>query len=222
MGIVFCYIIIPLQGREVYFVGNPYFQITVLPLALAGVFAIYLMIQLIPVARKIDLVDRPTARKAHSSNIPLIGGIAIFIAISFSLMLSPFGLNVYRFLIFGAGILMIVGVLDDHQDISAKAKFFVQIAVAAILVFVGDLVVVSIGDIFNWRDGNEQGLGWLAKPLTIIAIVGAINAFNMIDGHDGLGASVFLVTIGPLIVLCSFSGDWRYQYILCLFFVPPI
>ena len=167
-----------------------------------------------PAARKIGLIDNPDERTQHGASIPVIGGISIFIAIALSLMLLPFGLGVHRFLLFSSGLLMIVGVLDDHRDISAKYKAVAQVFVAGILVFGGDVEVTKVGDIFHWRDGNEQGLNWLASPLTVIAVVGVINAFNFIDGHDGLAASMFLLTAGALILLCGFDGEWHFQILL--------
>ena len=201
---------------------NPYLTSTFLPVVVAIGITCYLLIQLVPVARKMGLVDKPTDRKIHEAEVPVVGGIAIFLAILFSLLLVPFGLDEYRIVIFGAGLLMVVGVLDDHQDISAKSKFVVQVFVAVMLVYGNDTFVTSIGDILNWQDGNQQGLSWLARPLTVIAIVGVINAFNMIDGHDGLAAGVFLLMTATLIVLCGFNENWKYQYLLVLFFVSTL
>jgi UDP-GlcNAc:undecaprenyl-phosphate GlcNAc-1-phosphate transferase len=70
-----------------------------------------------------------------------------------------------------------------------------------VLVLVDDKVVLFIGDILF--SGRSQGLGILATPFTIIAIVGVINAFNMIDGHDGLTGGVTLISFGVFIYLLN-------------------
>ena len=114
-------------------------------------------------------------------------------------------------------MLIVVGVLDDAQDISPGVKFLVQFGVATILVIWDGSIVANIGDIFSWNDGNSQGLGRLAYPLTIVAIVGVINAFNMVDGHDGVASAIFLITAGSLLLLCNFNDSWKYQYILAIF-----
>ena len=179
--------------------------------------SIYLMARLGPLARRIGLVDKPNERKQHELSVPAIGGVAIFISVSLGLMFVPFGLGEYRYLLFSCGLLMIVGVLDDYRDISANSKFVVQFIVAGILVFGSGIEVTAIGDVFSWSDGNQQGLNWLAAPLSVVAIVGVINAFNMIDGHDGLAASMFLVTAGTLIFLSIFGESWKIQYLLAMF-----
>ena len=173
---------------------NPYIFTTILPFVVAGIVAAVLVQYLIPIARDIGLVDRPDQRKRHEKEVPLIGGITILIGFYLSLFLVPFGLGPFRYLLFAIALLVVVGVLDDHQDIPPLIKFGIQI-VAAIILIADDTVVTAIGDVLNWQDGNLQGLGYLAKPLTIVAIVGLINAYNFIDGHDGLSASMLLLSL---------------------------
>lgn len=171
----------------------------ILPYLIAVVVCGLLLHFLAPIARKIDLVDRPSARKRQDFSVPLIGGLSMGIAFSLSMLLFPIGLESYRILFFCIGVMLVIGVLDDHQDIPAGAKFLAQMAVAALLVFVDDRMVLFIGDIFG--TGFSQGLNVFAPWLTIVAIVAIINAFNMIDGHDGLAASVTLISLGALLFL---------------------
>ncbi|MDP6772606.1 MAG: MraY family glycosyltransferase, partial [Anaerolineales bacterium] len=117
---------------------------------------------------------------------------------------------------FAIALLVVVGVLDDHQDIPPLIKFGIQI-VAAIILIADDTVVTAIGDVLNWQDGNLQGLGYLAKPLTIVAIVGLINAYNFIDGHDGLSASMLLLSLSAVVYVCGLSDEWKMQYFLLLY-----
>ena len=197
---------------------NPFIATSVFPfIMVAGISAI-LFYFVAPIARNIGLVDRPNERKKHELAIPLIGGVGIAISFYLSLLLVPFGLGSYRYILFCMGVLFIVGVLDDHQDISAKIKFGVQILAAAIIVADGT-VVTAVGDIFSWNGGNSLSLGPLAKPLTVVAIVGLVNAFNFIDGHDGLAGSLFGVSALVVVYLCGTNGLWRHQYFLLLFLV---
>ena len=190
-----------------------------LPLLISAGLAAFLMNYLNPIAHQIGLVDQPDTRKRHSIPIPLIGGIAIIVSIMFALPLLPFGLGRFRLFLLGLGILAIVGVLDDHQDLSARVKFIFQLVVASMLVLGDELVVVSIGDIFSWNNGNELGLGPLAVPLSIFAVIGIINAFNMIDGHDGLASSLFLVSIIAVIILTITGSGGKYVYLCSIFVV---
>ena len=199
---------------------NPYFQEGVPALIVVAGLSAFLLIQLGPIARSIGLVDRPSKRKIHNNEIPVIGGITIYLSFLLALTLAPFGLADHRILILSTGVLMIMGVLDDHNDIKPKTKIVVQIIAAILLVYVGDVVVPSVGDIFAWHDGNEQGLGMFSRPFSVFAIVAAINAFNMIDGHDGLASGIFLMTTAALISYCSVTGNWKMQFTLLLLFVP--
>lgn len=200
---------------------NPYIFTTILPFVVAGIVAAVLVQYLIPIARDIGLVDRPDQRKRHEKEVPLIGGITILIGFYLSLFLVPFGLGPFRYLLFAIALLVVVGVLDDHQDIPPLIKFGIQI-VAAIILIADDTVVTAIGDVLNWQDGNLQGLGYLAKPLTIVAIVGLINAYNFIDGHDGLSASMLLLSLSAVVYVCGLSDEWKMQYFLLLYLFSVI
>jgi len=197
---------------------NPYIAVESLPFFVVTILSFILMYHLASVGRRIGLVDRPDGRKRHDDSVPLVGGISIAIAVFLSAMLAPFGLSEFRYLFFCLGVLIVVGVLDDAQDISPGVKFLAQFGVATILVIWDGSIVANIGDIFSWNDGNRQGLGRLTYPLTIVAIVGVINAFNMVDGHDGVASTIFLITAGSLLLLCNFNDSWKYQYILAIFF----
>jgi len=128
----------------------------------------------------------------------------------------------FRYLFFSSTILLIVGVLDDYHEISAVAKFIGQGLVAATMVLAGGLEIPNVGDIFMWEDGNTLGTGVLAAPLTIIAIVGVVNSMNMVDGHDGLAGSIFLVTACSLIIIAGASESWKLQYLISLFVVAVL
>jgi len=186
-------------------------------IALAIGMTVFLLMYLPSMAKQVGLVASPDLRKRHQDQIPLIGGIAIVIAVFFSMSLLPFGLSRFRIFVLCLGLLLIVGVLDDHQDLPASARFLMHLLISSILVIGDEVVVRSIGDIFGWFDGNEQGLGLVAVPLTIVGITGVINAFNMIDGHDGVGVSVFLLSGTSLIGLSFMHGDYVVGYLLMLF-----
>ena len=198
---------------------NPYLTESQLPYLVVCGLAVFFLYQLGLAARKLNLVDKPNVRKFQEVPIPVVGGLSIFLAASFSFLLLPFGLGEFRYLLFSLGLLIVIGVLDDHSDVSPHAKVTIQLVVAVILVAIDQTIVTNIGDIFGWNDGNKLGLAWLAYPLTVIAIVGTINAFNMIDGHDGLAGMVFLLTIGSLMLLCQIGGSWKYQYFLGIYFL---
>lgn len=192
----------------------------ILPYFIAVFLCGLLLHFLAPIAKKIDLVDRPSNRKRQDFSVPLIGGLAMGIAFPLSMLLFPIGLESYRILFFCIGVILVIGVLDDHQDIPAGAKFIAQMAVAALLVFLDDKVVLFVGDIFG--TGISQGLNIFGPWLTIIAIVAIINAFNMIDGHDGLGASVTLISLGSLLFLLVHTGVGGEHFLFLSLFMTVI
>lgn len=190
----------------------PYF----IAIALCGLLLYFLT----PIAKKVGLVDRPNDRKRHDVSVPLIGGIAMGISFPLSMLLFPIGLESYRILFFCVGALLVVGVLDDHQDIPAWAKFVTQMVIATLLVFLDKKVVFFIGDIFD--TGISQGLNVFAPWLTVIAIVAIINAFNMIDGHDGLAALVTIISLGSLLFLSTYNGVGQEHFFFISLFITVV
>jgi len=141
------------------------------------------------------LVDRPDEiRKFHLRAVPRVGGIAIFIAYlaSFAIFLfSPFQvgniirehLDVVRKLFPAATIIFFTGLVDDLLGLKAWQKFAAQFAASAVAILAG----VQINTI-AWRHLPP----WCAIPVTALWLVGCANAFNLIDGVDGLAAGVGL------------------------------
>jgi len=177
---------------------------------------ILLMRLLAPVAVQIGLTDKPNSRKAHFSDVPLVGGLSIVIGFFMGLIFFPSPMGEFRLLFFGIVALTILGLLDDHQDVHALWKFLAQLAIAGILVWQGDLAISNLGNI--WGAGN-QGLGVLGAPLTVLAIVGAINCFNMIDGHDGLAASLSITSLTAVAFLIYRGGIESIALLILVFVV---
>ncbi|MFT4929177.1 MAG: UDP-GlcNAc:undecaprenyl-phosphate GlcNAc-1-phosphate transferase [Phenylobacterium sp.] len=140
-------------------------------------------------ASTIGLVDIPDGRKSHIGQIPLIGGMAI--VASMAVMVWLFGIEwpfntVVTALAF---LLFLFGLVDDRMDLSPRLRFFVQVGVAVLTIYAGDLHLYYFGNIFYVGDFY---LGFWGELLTGLAIVTAINAFNMIDGIDGLLALLLI------------------------------
>ena len=188
----------------------------------AGVICAVLLLYLPEVAKSIGLVDRPNYRKQHSGDVPLIGGIGMVVALMLSILLLPMSLANYRLLFFSIGIIFIVGLLDDHQDLPPWVKFAAQVIVAWLLVSIDQKVVYFIGDIFasaGWGQYRSQGLGPVAEGLTIFAIVGVINAFNFVDGHDGLVGSLGVIAFLGLFILCDVAGKHSQSALIGLMII---
>ena len=154
---------------------------------LAATFCYWL---LIPVAGKIGLVDRPNARKWHQREVPLIGGIGIFFGFCLGILNLHVSLAPFRGVLAAALILVLMGVVDDLKDLSARLRLVGQVTVALVLVISGGALLEFFGD-FLWLGPLHLGL-W-SLPLSVFLIVAYMNALNMLDGQDGLAAGVALV-----------------------------
>ncbi|OGO90975.1 MAG: undecaprenyl-phosphate alpha-N-acetylglucosaminyl 1-phosphate transferase [Coxiella sp. RIFCSPHIGHO2_12_FULL_42_15] len=169
---------------------------------LACLFCIWLFK---PLAIRIGLVDRPSSRKLHAHEPPLIGGIAIFFGFCFALLHLHVSLQPYRSLLAGSSVLILMGIVDDFHDLSARFRLLGQVMVALMLTSWGGLVLQNLGDILFL--GDIKLLLW-GLPFTLLLVVTNLNAMNMIDGQDGLAGSIAL---GQTLWLLVFSHILHLQ-----------
>jgi UDP-GlcNAc:undecaprenyl-phosphate GlcNAc-1-phosphate transferase len=159
-----------------------------------------------PVAVAVELVDKPGGRKTHHGEIPVVGGLAMFIGCVFGIGLLPASQFVSASLLSAAALVVLVGLLDDRFEISPIARLTAHL-VAAVLVLAtsADLSITTLGRPFSAALVEFSQLGGAA--FTCIAIVGAINAFNMLDGMDGLAGTMAFNALLALTCLTSLTGD---------------
>lgn len=151
-------------------------------------FASFLLVLIcVPIIKKLaiqfNLVDKPNYRKVHAEPFPLIGGITIgfvFILCSF-IFLNEKNMSNYITILSTSVILLIVGVIDDKNDLKAKYKLLIQLLLAFFVASSGTRISSFYG-LFGIEEINI----WLQYILTIIVITGVVNAFNLMDGVDGL------------------------------------
>tara|TARA_B100001540_G_scaffold317274_1_gene349770 strand:- start:894 stop:1943 length:1050 start_codon:yes stop_codon:yes gene_type:complete len=143
-------------------------------------------------ALKHHFVDRPSTRKQHSTVVPLSGGISIYLgSLLFLFVAVPLNNNLF-YLFLTSSFIFITGLIDDLKGLTAKTRILIQIFSCLTLIFGSGLYLESFGNLFGL---GEIELGLWGIPLTIFCIVGVTNAFNMIDGLDGLAGSVFINAI---------------------------
>jgi UDP-GlcNAc:undecaprenyl-phosphate GlcNAc-1-phosphate transferase len=170
-------------------------------LVLSNISAFILCVMLIVILRRVSiafsLVDHPDARKRHEGTIPLCGGIAVFS--SFALItaisgeVSGFGINYW----IGTAVIVMIGIADDRYHLSAKMRFLVELAIAAVL-----LVALNISNLVVSICLTSLPLAPLvALIIALFFIVGLVNSWNMLDGVDGLaGGSAALAFIWLMLV----------------------
>ena len=148
-------------------------------------------------APKLGLIDIPNDRSTHIDKIPRGAGIGFCLSVATALLLFHFDLIVqYAWTMLAILIVFVVGVLDDHHDTSPNTKFLVLIVATVFLSFDG-LILDQIGTFF----GVTITLGFMALPFTIFAVSGFSNAMNLIDGLDGLSATISIVIFGSFFIV---------------------
>lgn len=138
-------------------------------------------------AWRLGVVDRPGGRRIHDRPIPLLGGIAILLGIVVAVLPNLDVDRRYASILIGAGLICLLGVIDDRFGIPPLPKLLGQIACAAIPVATG-MTIDSIT--IPFIEPSTVSFGVLAYPLTMIFIVAVANVVNLADGMDGLAAGV--------------------------------
>jgi UDP-GlcNAc:undecaprenyl-phosphate GlcNAc-1-phosphate transferase len=151
---------------------------------------------------RLGLVDHPDARKNHQGSIPLTGGIAVFVTLlvgTFALGITPY---TYPMLAIACGVFAL-GVFDDFRHIRAGARLLIQFGSGILLATYGGIAIINVGNLLAMGD---IPLLLLAVPLSALSVAGLSNAYNMIDGIDGLAASTIALPLLVLYLLAMQAG----------------
>ena len=147
----------------------------------------------------LGLVDHPDQRKQHLGDVPLVGGVAIFVGMIAGAASYGALEGFERSLLGTAAVLALLGALDDRFGLSVRDRLLIQtIAILTVIASTG-VYIHTLGHIF----GQDVVLGWLGVPMTVLAVIGLVNAFNMMDGIDGLAGSLTLVSVVSVILFAS-------------------
>jgi len=153
-------------------------------------------------------------RHLHSTPLPRLGGVAIFLSFFFALGVAAiwvlhstrihavFSLKTLLTILAPATLIFLLGVYDDIRGVGPYVKFSVQ-GLAATVLFAGGLRIANIPVIF----GDHQ-LPWiLGWALTVLWVLAITNAFNLIDGLDGLAAGSALFSTMVAFVVALLNGQ---------------
>jgi UDP-GlcNAc:undecaprenyl-phosphate/decaprenyl-phosphate GlcNAc-1-phosphate transferase len=169
--------------------------------ALGFIIAIAAIPPILKVAREKRLFDPPDDRKLHTNAIPPLGGIAIFLGVVLSIVFSSHGLQYYpvRYIIAAIIIMFFIGLKDDLITISPRKKFAIQLITILSLVFFSNIQITNLHGLFGMHSIHPAA----GIVLTFFVMLTIVNAFNLIDGIDGL-ASGLAITAGITF------GSWFY------------
>ena len=185
-------------------------------LSIIASFAINMIFRNIAKAKNI-LVDIPDrSRKFHNRATPLTGGISIIFAVLISgkLYLDFNDLNGYvplfTFnLMVSSIVLVALFLIDDFKGLRASLRLVIQAALALFMIFSTDTYISNLGNMLGFGDLE---LGLFGIPFTVFCVVGIMNAFNMIDGINGLCSGCGMVAL----LFIGFSSGLIYDSMLVL------
>lgn len=160
-------------------------------------------------AVRLGVMDLPGPRKAHAKAIPRLGGLAVLLSAGAALLAFGGATGVMSgprsgsltVILFGAFAVFLVGLVDDVRGLSAAHKLGLQMLIA-IAVSSAGVRVESVT-----LQGRTYELGSLAPAITVLWIVGLTNAFNLIDGLDGLATGVALISGSTCALILAVRGN---------------
>jgi UDP-GlcNAc:undecaprenyl-phosphate GlcNAc-1-phosphate transferase len=166
---------------------------------------------------RLGLADAPDGRKLHQGTIPLTGGIAIFLTMLFSVYFLPIPPRVnFGPMTVVATLVFVLGVWDDIRHINPWLRLAFQFGLGALMATFGGVAIHNVGNLLGMGD---IPLLLLTVPLTALAVAGLSNAYNMIDGIDGLAASCMILPLLVLYILALEAGHPLASY-LQLMLIP--
>ena len=166
-----------------------YFELCTLPFvaALIAVWIIHPVI--IKIARSKGIMDRPDSRKLQKQPVPLLGGAVVFFGIFIGSACSNMLVSCSELflLLIGMLLMLYLGTIDDIISLKPSNRLLVEAGAILLLIYLAD--GYEIDRLYGWY-GIDYLPHWVSIPLTLIVMVGIINAVNLIDGVDGLSSGV--------------------------------
>lgn len=168
---------------------------------LALLITVLFMFALRPIAKAVGLVDVPKGHKRNGEPVPIVGGIAMYLGLSFvsNLVAHP---EFWDPIVLAASLLVIVGTIDDRYELPASVRLIAQTCAALLVAIGAEILVVDLREAFF----VHVNLGVFALPFTLLFIVTIINSFNVVDGIDGLAGGLSFICLLALAFI-GFGGE---------------
>ena len=170
------------------FIGAVFLSLVCTPLAIAT-------------ALRRGVLDKPGGHKSHSSPVPYLGGLAVVVSFSASMLIPVLAINESSVsnefvVVIGAALaLALLGLFDDLRGLSSTLRLACEIA-AGVVLWNLDIGVQLIG------------VPWIDATITIFWVVGITNAFNLLDNMDGLSAGIAAIASFSFFAIASSSGQY--------------
>ena len=184
-------------------------SVDTMTLAVSGLLALALSVILTALcktlAHRLRAVDVPSADRWHREPVPLLGGVAIFLAVLIpNLFFFPALNDPIRILLAGGSVIFILGLVDDFRPLEPRTKLVVQILVAAALVALGLQLRLTSYPMLN-------------ITVTLVWVVGIVNAFNLLDNMDGLAAGIGVIAGCFRLALFLIDGNGPEALVTAIF-----
>ena len=164
-----------------------------------------------------DILDHPEVRKFQKSPIPLLGGAAVFLGLIAGSCFAPLRGQGMFAIFFGALLIFVVSVIDDKIGLSARFRMAAQVIAASMLIFSGLRISFFPNTVF----GNAAEIA-----ITYIWIIGITNAFNYLDGIDGLCCGLGFISSFFFFLIFAMTRQQEFIFLplvmmgACLGFIP--
>ena len=180
------------------------YKLGILAFVTAFVVAMIVMLALIRIIYRLKLFDVPDGRKEHVTPIPTMGGIASIAGMAIACALwFDFSRDIFIIsFFFSIAVLLAIGMMDDLKNLPARYKFVIQLSVALLIAFSG-VRITSFNGLFGIQELSTSA----QYTFTLLALAGITNAFNLIDGIDGLAGGLGFMCLIILGIFLILSGD---------------
>lgn len=169
-------------------------------------------------AFRIGAYDEPGERRINKKIMPTAGGLSIYTVFSFSclfLFQSIIPRDYILPIIIASGIIVLTGLIDDIKELSPKMKTLGILLGALVIYFKTDIRI----DLVTLPFFGQLDLRWFSLPLTLFWILAITNAFNLIDGLDGLTSGISIISLTTIGVIGYFFLHAKTVYIPIVIFV---
>ena len=177
----------------------------IFPLLTSFVITYLAIPKIIHFANQSRLFVRGGGRHSHEGQTPIFGGIAIFAGLLFSLLFWA-KLEEIQFILVSLIIVFFIGLLDDLLSLTASRKLIGLFSSIFVLMFLGDLQIKSFHNLF----GIQELPDLIAILFTLFVSVIITNAYNLIDGIDGLAGGLGVIASFVFGLIFLFNDDAQY------------
>ena len=192
--------------------GIPQFYVKLgLGMLCSFLLTFYTIPTVVKISRRKNLMDEPGARSSHLRKIPNLGGISMFYSLAVCASIFAFELfEMYKFLFASLVILLYIGVMDDIVVMRAYKKLFAQIIVTSLMVIGSDVRIRSFFGLFGVYELNY----FFSVAISIFTFIVLINAFNLIDGIDGLAGGYSILCSAMFGISYYRLGEYNYPLVV--------